>query len=92
MNTQARRQRVERSVLYVGVSLAGAAVMAVELSLSRLLGPVFGTSNIVWANVIALVLLCLCAGYYIGGRLVDRCPQSSRLPCRPRAGFPAGRR
>ncbi|MCC6174987.1 MAG: fused MFS/spermidine synthase [Chloroflexi bacterium] len=77
MSPIGRRQRAERGLLYLGVLVGGAAVLAVELSLSRLLGRVFGASNIVWSNVIALVLLCLCAGYYLGGRLIDRRPQAS---------------
>jgi spermidine synthase len=48
--------------------------LAMEFVTSRMLQTVYGTSNIVWANVIGLVLLFLTAGYFIGGRWADRQP------------------
>ncbi len=63
-----------RRYLFVTVFVAGMCTLAVEFTAGRLLQTVYGTSNIVWANVIGLVLLSLTAGYFIGGRLADRRP------------------
>ncbi len=48
--------------------------LAVEFTTSRMLQTVYGTSNIVWANVIGLVLFFLTVGYFVGGRLADKRP------------------
>ena len=52
-------------------TLSGAAVMVVELAAVRLLAPWFGTSLVVWTNVIAVILLALALGYMLGARLAQ---------------------
>lgn len=43
--------------------------MVVELAAVRVVSPWFGSSHVVWSNVIGVVLLALTLGYVIGGRL-----------------------
>jgi spermidine synthase len=56
-----------RSVLVLA-ALGGAGTMVVELAAVRLLAPWFGTSLVVWTNVIGVILLALALGYLAGAR------------------------
>ncbi|MFA6560342.1 MAG: fused MFS/spermidine synthase [Verrucomicrobiia bacterium] len=68
-----------RRYLYVTAAITGAAIMIVEILGAKMLAPYLGTSHFVWTAQIAVTLVALTCGYYIGGRWVDRSPQLGRL-------------
>ncbi len=68
-----------RPYLYITAGLTGAAVMIVEILGAKILAPYVGTSHFVWTAQIAVTLVALAAGYWLGGRLVRGSPKLGRL-------------
>ncbi|MEZ4663290.1 MAG: fused MFS/spermidine synthase [Caldilineaceae bacterium] len=59
--------------------MAGVVALGIEISAARLLEPVFGNNQIIWAALIGMVLFYLATGAWLGGRLADRWPATAYL-------------
>ncbi len=57
------------NVLLMLLVVLGAQTMIVELTIPRLIAPVFGNTLFSWTAIIAVVLTALAAGYHLGGKL-----------------------
>ncbi|MSU21553.1 MAG: methyltransferase domain-containing protein [Pedosphaera sp.] len=68
-----------RRYLYFSASITGAAIMIIEILGAKMLAPFVGTSHFVWTAQIAVTLVALATGYYVGGRWVDG-SRGHRLP------------
>ncbi|WP_185233023.1 fused MFS/spermidine synthase [Teredinibacter franksiae] len=67
-----KHHALDKLVFYGTVTITGAAVMMVELLGTRIIGPFYGVSLVVWSSLLSVSLLALSIGYSIGGRCADK--------------------
>lgn len=68
-----------RRYLFFTAACTGAAILIVEILGAKILAPWFGTSHFVWTAQIAVTLVSLACGYYIGGRWADHSTAPGKL-------------
>lgn len=65
--------------LRAAIFLAGASVMILQVLGTRIIGPHYGVGLYVWTSLIAVTLLALAGGYWVGGLAADRHPSPAWL-------------
>ncbi|MEE8586023.1 MAG: fused MFS/spermidine synthase, partial [Acidobacteriota bacterium] len=70
---------MKKYYLPIVVFVSGAAVLAIEILGTRILGPFYGVSLFLWSALITVTLVALSIGYALGGRWADRGPVMARL-------------
>lgn len=60
--------------LRVSIFIAGACVMILQVLGTRIIGPHYGVGLYVWTSLIAVTLVALALGYWIGGKVADKHP------------------
>jgi len=68
-----------RKFLFLTAATTGGAIMIIEILGAKMLAPFLGTSHFVWTAQIAVTLLALSGGYYLGGLWADRSLGLARL-------------
>ena len=68
-----------RRYFYFTAAVTGAAIMVVEILGAKMLSPYVGTSHFVWTAQIAVTLIALALGYFVGGWFVDKSPRVGAL-------------
>jgi spermidine synthase len=66
---------LQRGALFAVSFYAGLGTMAFEMVLGRAMVPYFGGTIYTWGALIAVFLLGMSFGFFIGGRLADRYPR-----------------
>ena len=72
-------ETIKKHKYEITLFVVDAVGMILELAASRVLSPYFGSSNMVWTCVIAIILLSSSIGHYLGGQIADNEKQKENL-------------
>lgn len=72
-------EKIKKYKLDVLIFIVEAICMILELCASRVLSPYFGSSQVVWTSVIAIILLSSSIGNFIGGKVADTDESEKKL-------------
>jgi len=67
----------KKMILPAAVFITGGCVLILEVTATRVLAPYFGNTIYTVSSIIGVILAALSLGYYFGGRLADRRPDSA---------------
>jgi MFS family permease len=66
-------------LIYLTAFICGAGVLVLEIVGTRIMAPFYGSTIYVWTALITVTLASLAVGYWAGGKLADRFPNSGTL-------------
>lgn len=72
-------KRPSQRFLFLTVFMTGAGVIMLEVLGARIAGPYFGVGLYIWTALIAVTLVSLAAGYWLGGIYSDRYPRAGTM-------------
>jgi len=73
------RSEIKGYYLFITVFITGAVILVLEILGTRIIAPYYGTTIYVWSSLIGVTLVALASGYFIGGWIADKKPESNIL-------------
>jgi len=70
---------IKKYYIYLTVFITGAVILILEILGTRIIAPYYGTTVYVWSSLITVTLVALSIGYFFGGRLADKKPESNEM-------------
>jgi len=70
---------ITKNYLYFTVFITGAVILILEILGTRIISPFYGSTIYVWSSLIAVTLVALAVGYFLGGWLADKIPKYSMI-------------